>query len=119
MSGEATDSVPRTWAGYSWPDWVPAKVRKQVEDFWSGSWGRGPHSWARDMREQGSPALGAIVTLPNGFGEDAPDITGRYVHAWNNVGRLVLDDGTFAYTSFSRSAVAEPAPAVVKAGDPE
>ena len=44
-----------------------------------------------------------IVAFGNGFGPSPPLVTGRYVHAWNNIGRLVLDDGSFAYTSFNKA----------------
>lgn len=43
------------------------------------------------------------MTLGNGFGPNPPLVTGHYVHPWNNMGRLVLDDGTFAYTSFDKA----------------
>jgi hypothetical protein len=92
-----------TWADWGWPEWVPIKVREQIEDFWRDSLGRGPEAWLRNSREQGAPVHGETVTLPDGFRSDAPMTTGRYVHAWNNVGRLVRDDGTFAYTHFSPS----------------
>ena len=52
------------------------------------------------MHQQGAPAFGSVVTLGDGFGQNPPKTTGRFVHAWNNIGRLVRDDGTFAYTSF-------------------
>lgn len=52
---------------------------------------------------QGAPPLGTVVTLGNGFGPNPPLVTGHYVHPWNNMGRLVLDDGTFAYTSFDKA----------------
>lgn len=92
--------APKTWADWAWPSWVPAKVRESVEGFWGADQGRSPRDWMRDMHEQGAPAFGSVVTLANGFGENAPTATGRFVHAWNNIARLVLDDGSFAYTSF-------------------
>jgi protein gp37 len=92
--------APRTWADWAWPDWVPAEVRKHVEGFWGADQGRTPRDWIRDMHQQGAPAFGSTVTLGDGFGPNAPKVTGRFVHAWNNIARLVRDDGTFAYTSF-------------------
>ncbi|MFE4671050.1 DUF5131 family protein [Streptomyces sp. NPDC056723] len=92
--------APRTWSEWTWPDWVPAGVRTQIEGFWGADQGRTPRDWMRDMHQQGAPAFGSTVRLPDGFGPEAPKITGRFVHAWNNIGRLVREDGTFAYTSF-------------------
>lgn len=99
--------APKAWQDWAWPAWVPAAVREQVEGFWSEDWGRGPRAWMRSSHEQGAPAFGATVTLGNGFGPNPPQVTGRFVHAWNNIGRLVLPDGSFAYTSFGRSARAD------------
>jgi hypothetical protein len=101
----AASEAAVTWAEYVWPEWVPEEVRTQVESFWAESWGRGPRAWLRDYAEQGAPAFGSVVTLGDGFSLNAPKVTGRYVHAWNNIGRIVLDDGTFAYTSFNSATV--------------
>ncbi len=100
-------SAPKTWAEWTWPAWVPTGIREPVEKFWMERWGRGPHAWMRNMHEQGAPAFGATVTLDDGFGPNASKITGRYVHAWNNIGRIVHDDGTFSYTSFGPRSVRE------------
>lgn len=95
----------KTWTEYAWPDWVPEKVRAQIESFWGEKFHRGPQAWLRDTQEQGAPRFGARLTMNDGFGANPPQTTGRYVHAWNNIGRLVRDDGTFAYTSFNPSAL--------------
>ncbi|MFG3585041.1 phage Gp37/Gp68 family protein [Streptomyces sp. NPDC047990] len=92
--------APLTWSEWTWPDWVPAEVRDAIEGFWGPKCGRTPRDWMRDMHQQGAPAFGAAVTLGDGFGPNPPKVTGRFVHAWNNIGRLVREDGSFAYTSF-------------------
>ncbi|RKN61901.1 phage Gp37/Gp68 family protein [Streptomyces klenkii] len=92
--------APRTWAEWTWPDWVPQQVREEIESFWGPASHRTPADWIRSMHEQGAPAFGSVVRLRDGFGSDAPMTTGRFVHAWNNIARLVREDGTFAYTSF-------------------
>jgi hypothetical protein len=68
---------------------------------------RSPQDWQKDAREQGAPAHGAVVTLPTLIGVRGENgkavynyVEGRYVHAWNNIGRLVHEDGTFSYVSF-------------------
>lgn len=94
------DEAPHTWAEWTWPDWVPAAVRDSIEGFWGADQGRTPADWLRDMRQQGAPAFGSVVRLRDGLYNDAPRTSGRFVHAWNNIGRLVRADGSFAYTSF-------------------
>jgi protein gp37 len=104
------EEAPATWAEWTWPDWVPAEVRVRIEEFWSDSQGRSPRYWIRDMHDQGAPAFGARLTMDDGFGQNPPQVTGRYVHCWGNIGRLALDDDptgggrAFAYTSFGWNA---------------
>lgn len=98
-------AAPKSWADWVWPGFVPIRVREQIQNFWSEDSGRGPRAWLANMSEQGAPPFGAVVTMGNGFGPNPAPVTGRYVHAWNNIGRLVLDDGEFAYTSFSAPEV--------------
>lgn len=82
---------PESWQGYEWPTWVPDKIREQVEAFW-GVWGRTPRAWAKDAADNNAPALGDHVRLTD-LGVGVNWVEGRYVHAWNNIGRLVTDDG--------------------------
>lgn len=42
---------------------------------------------------------GAYWAIPELRGDERR-AEGRYVHAWNNIGLVVRDDGTFAYVSF-------------------
>jgi hypothetical protein len=83
---------------WEWPDWVPPKVREQVESFYVHHGGHA--GWLRSAERNGAPALGSVVTLGDGFGPRPQPVTGRFVFAWNNIARLVMDDGTFRYTSF-------------------
>lgn len=94
MSGRIAESD----AGWNWPDWVPAKVRAEIESFYVHH--GGPEGWRARARQEGAPKLGRIVTLGNGFGPCPQPVTGRFVFAWNNIARLVLDDGSYRYTSF-------------------
>jgi hypothetical protein len=114
MTAVTTDAA--TWAEWTWPDWVPAAVREQVEGFWSDDYRRGPQAWLRDMKVQHAPPFGEVVTLGNGFGVNPPPVTGRYVHAWNNIGRLVLDDGTVACTAFGPGWATRQSPSPATAG---
>lgn len=95
--------APRTWAEWTWPEWVPVEVRQAIEGFWGADQGRSPRDWMQDMHQQGAPAFGSALLMDDGFGRNPRRIVGRYVHAWNNIGRLVLADDpnrSFAYTSF-------------------
>lgn len=98
----------RKWASYVWPEWVPLEVRKQVEGFWSDEWNRGPDEWLANTAD---PYAGQGVTLGTRgtfwvIGHRAL-VVGRYVHAWNNIGRAVLEDGTFEYVSGGLATLAQ------------
>lgn len=89
-------NAPREWGDFPWPDFVPERVRSQVAEFWS-EFGRVPANYARDCHEQNSPPIGA--NLKQG------DKAGRWVHCWNNMGRLVDDDGVDRVASIPRSGL--------------
>ncbi|XTZ13874.1 DUF5131 family protein [Micromonospora echinospora] len=102
--------APASWADWTWPDWVPVKAREQIESSWSKRVGRGPASWLADAHAQGAPAFGQQWTTPRGMRPPgSPDgrHTGRYIHAWNNIGRLALPNEEMGYTSFGCSARAQ------------
>lgn len=87
----------KTWAEFAWPDWVPRDLRQSIEKFWS--WHGGPQPWAKDAVIQGAPVFGSRVRLPE-LCDSENQVEGRFVHAWNNIGRVVRDDGSVAYVSF-------------------
>jgi protein gp37 len=107
LTGWGTDAptldvsaAPETWADFAWPDWVPKEQRKLIEDFWSASYSRGPREWLRDHILQHVPATGAHrVWAIDEHGWATVDKTatngviGRYLHLWNNIGRIVTDNG--------------------------
>lgn len=95
-------------AGWNWPEWVPSKVRQQIEEFYV--YHGGPDGWQRSARQNAAPEFGSVVTLRDGFGPKAEAATGRFVFAWNNIARLVMEDGTFRYTSFHPHEPARPVP---------
>lgn len=70
------------WAGFTWPDWVPDRIRVGVEHHFPA----GPREWRRHTRLHNAPELGAGLTLPTSHGV----IHGRYVHYTPGpTGRLV------------------------------
>lgn len=88
-----------TWTDYPWPSWIPPKIREQIESFWAVDWGRGPKAWIDNCRDRysGHPPIGTLVTCQSIGGRET--FRGRWVPAWNNMGRVVLADGTFGYSS--------------------
>ena len=87
--------VTERWADFDWPDWVPLKVQKEIEEFW-GCFGRSPKDWLKNWIEDYPtvPYFGDVAT--RGVVADGEEYaTGRYVHAWNNIGRIVLPDGSY------------------------
>lgn len=114
--GEASPSpvpldAPSTWADYAWPEWVPHQQREQIESFWAESYGRGPRAWIADNIKQRTPATGATVGVRLRGNESMVDIVparspeadarGRYIHRWNNIGVVLLDDGRLLYAGVS------------------
>jgi hypothetical protein len=81
------------WADYQWEDWVPAEVRTAIENFWDDKWGRSPKDWSESAKSNGAPELGTMVRAKS---FDGKPVEGRYVHAWNNVGRVVQGDRSVA-----------------------
>lgn len=88
----------RTWAEYEWPEWVPAELREQVQEFWGCKNSRGPQGWYQSAVQNNAPPLGTTARL-RGTGSEEEE-KGRFVPAWNNIGRIVREDGTVACVSF-------------------
>lgn len=101
---------PRT--PFNWPEWVPAKVRAEVEEFWTRFGRSGGDAWRQNAESERAPQFGEVVRLRSlrDAYDAEPSGYGRYVHAWNNIGRLVHDDGTFDYVSFGPCWRQEQAP---------
>lgn len=97
MSKNKTVEV-ETWDEFLWPDWVPADVRNQLRDFWNERWERSPAEWKRSCSTpwNAHPPLGSVVEATGFVGKDI--YTGRWVPMWNNIARLVMDDGTVICT---------------------
>lgn len=93
--------LPLRWSEYNWPVWVPYEVRKQIESFWSSEYGRSPREWEQSCREAYNyhPPLGTRVKCESDaeYWRDkrasVEHVAGRWVPCWNNMGRVVTDDG--------------------------
>lgn len=94
-------ALPLDWAAFKWPDWVPADIRRGIQSFWSAAHGRNPQQWHAGT--VGDPYnkhldLGTRVRA-KGFLPGDPEEIGRWVPCWNNIGRIVRDDGTYTISS--------------------
>jgi len=94
--------IPPTWAEYSWPEWVPEGLRTSIEEFWLPAWGRSPREWMRSAFQNHAPALGSHHVVDR---DTLYEVAGRYVHAWNNMGRLVTPSGDIVVVSCGRSGL--------------
>lgn len=91
----------RKWSEYEWPGWVPQRVRDQLEEFWREDWNRGPDAWLEDadLRREEEPQFGERVYMER----HGTIYVGRWLHCWNNMGRLITDDGDdVVVSSFDR-----------------
>lgn len=88
----------KSWDGFPWPDWVPPEVRKEIERFWSPAQKRTPGEWLKSAESpySYSPPFGELTTLP---GDRGRPVTGRWIHCWNSMGRLVHEDGSYTVAS--------------------
>jgi len=75
------------WDDYKFEEWIPEKIRHQLKNFWCSE---DPHTWIQNTKEH--PPIGARVeafSTENGV----PKLIGRWVPMWNNIGRVITDDG--------------------------
>jgi hypothetical protein len=92
------------WKDFVWPDWVPQNLREQIQGFWGASQHRHLKQWIENADYNGAgryngkmPEFGETVTVIRCDNGDR--FTGRFIHAWNNIGRIVLPDGSYRVVS--------------------
>jgi len=88
-----------TWTEWTWPEWVPEKLRADIESFWLEKWGRGPAQWLEGAAQREAPELGEEVTMLHVCSR-TEKATGKFVHRWNNIGAVVRPDGTYQIVSW-------------------
>jgi hypothetical protein len=94
-------TIAATWNEYEFPAWVPDKVRALIRDFWREQWGRSPRAWheCAIAKYNGHPPLGAQVEAQSLTNSGLPLLRGRWVPLWNNIGCVVMDDGSHKSSS--------------------
>jgi hypothetical protein len=95
-----------TFGNYNFEEWVPLDIQGQIREFWGWA-GRTHKDWLSNNTYEkehhfygangfGLPPNGslAIFFLREKLGEEYiyKRFEGRYLHAWNNIGRLVLEE---------------------------
>lgn len=91
---------PESWGAVQWPEWVPSKIREELSSFW-GVFGRKPLDYHKHVNlEQYAdiPRFGTHTSESRSiyFSPGRELKPGRYVHAWNNMGRVVHEDGSYS-----------------------
>lgn len=93
-----------TFGNYKFPGWVNEQLREQIKDFWGWA-GRTYKDWLSNpkqyIKEGRLPVQGSNVAfyLEDYKTDKYSRITGKYLHAWNNMGRLVLKDKSYKVVS--------------------
>ena len=93
------------WEGYPWPKWVPKEVREQIDGFCGSHQGRTSLDWCENGVQRynqikgGFLAFGDFVLVPEHSDGTGRWRRGRWIHCWNNIGRVVLKDGSYLYAS--------------------
>lgn len=96
------------WTAFPWPDWVPEDQREHIERFWGPCSRRTVQCYARSAKEpyNNAPEMGTRVVILDDTGQPCQEYAeGRYVHAWNNIGRVIHDDGAMSYVSLGSGKV--------------
>ncbi len=86
-----------TFGDYKFDDWVTEDVRNQIKEFW-GCFGRTYKDWLANANTEyngNEPKYGQYVVVI----KRNTIIKGRYIHCWNNMGRVIADYGAVGYVS--------------------
>jgi hypothetical protein len=84
----------QNWDNFHWPEWVPDDVKTQIMGFWGERCTRCLADYIEGMVDNNAPLFGLRVRI--GDFQERP-VEGRFVYAWNNVARVVDDEGNVHY----------------------
>jgi len=87
-------------------DWMPESIRRDLRRFWS-DFGRTLDEWERYVNDTvpgGMAAVGTRRGIEPLCRTGEPIVVGRFVPTWNNMARVVLDDGSVVIGSFEQAS---------------
>ncbi len=93
-----------TFGNYKFDEWVCEDVRKQIRNFW-GCFGRNYKDWLKNFENEKKefPKYGENVTVlkrKEVLGHTLYEkYEGRFIFAWNNIGRIIDKNGKIGYVS--------------------
>lgn len=102
-----------TFGNYQFPSWVCVEVAQQIMNFW-GQMGRDHKDWLDNAEiEKGLPKLGEeVICFSRAYrSDDYEKIEGKFIHAWNNMGRIVKPDNTYSCVSSCDYFISKPSKA--------
>lgn len=96
---EGIDYTPDSFDASAWPGWVSSRVLLELRRFWTDGHRSIKNYW-ENAKSNRAPAFGAIMGMTARqwlCAADSPEavVRGRFVHAWNNMGRLISDRGEY------------------------
>ena len=99
----STEKRKNTFGDYIFDDWVCQEMRDQIRQFW-GSFGRTYKDWLENAKQNtGCPEYGQycyVLDEVRVLGHVLYSLKkGWFIHAWNNMGRLIDADGKIYYVS--------------------
>ena len=89
--------IAKSWNEVKFDAWVPKDVRNQIREFWS-EFDRKPIDWLKDSQiRKETPPYGKRVKAKitdrlEGRKLIKKIVKGRFIHAWNNIGRIICED---------------------------
>jgi hypothetical protein len=97
-----------TWDDFVWPEWVPEKTRQEIIQFWGPYCKRTMLEWVDNAKNNRCPLFSTDITVHHvkagidvAFEDEHFEFINatHYVFAWNNIARIVHDDGRIEVVS--------------------
>lgn len=95
MNEAVLDDLLKKWSEFEWEKFIPLCIRAEIISFWGAQ--IYSYIWNCNDSHMGHPSVGTrVVCMPvSGAGV----YEGRWIPVWYNVGRVLLDDGTWQVSS--------------------
>lgn len=94
------NNLTNTFGDYEFPSFVDEITKDSIRNFW-GCFGRTHKDWLENSQQHereycfhglhgfGNPKMGEQVL----YARNGIIIKGKYIHTWNNIGRVIDEDG--------------------------